>query len=113
MAKKNVFKAMYGLTKEEASCIIRRLITCPIYTYSSVYEAYGRPSATKVAIEERILRHGNEKGMEAGSYKVLSHNTFMFTCAYTFHNADDNNALWIHYETPSRTHEFPVNINNI
>lgn len=110
--KKNVFKAMYGLTKEEAKGIVERMHDNR-WTYSSVYKAYGRPSATKVAIEERIKRDGNDKGMEAGSYRVLSRNTFMFTCAYAFHNADDNGALWIHYETPSRTHEFPVNMDNI
>lgn len=107
MAKRNAFKAMFGLTKEEAKSIINRM-NDNRWTYSSVHEAYGRPSSIKVAIEERILRDGNDKGMVAGSYRVLSRNSFMFTCAYAFHNADENNMLWIHYETPRRTHEFPV-----
>lgn len=92
MAKKNVFKSMYGLTKEEAKGIIERMQDFR-YNYSSVSKAYGRPSAKKVAIEERILSEGKDKGMEAESYRVLSRNTFMFTCAYAFHNAEDNNAL--------------------
>lgn len=105
MARKNEFKAMFGLTKDDAYYILNSLINDSRNTYSSVHDTYGRPSSTKVAIEERILRNGNDKGMKAGSYRVLSRNTFMFTCAYIFNN---NGEEYVHYETPSKTLEFPV-----
>lgn len=102
MAKKNSFKAQYGLTEKEAQGYILRLKDAG---YISVYDAYDRPSATKLAIEERIIRDGLHKNMELGSYRVISRNTFHFSCGYFFNNENGNKM--VHIETPSYTYEFP------
>ena len=104
MAKKNLFKAQYGLTEKEAQGYIARLLDT-MWTYASVNDAYDRPSATKVAIEERIIRDGLDKNMELGSYRVISRNTFHFSCGYFFNNENGNKM--VHIETPSYTYEFP------
>lgn len=99
MAKKNLFKAQYGLTEKEAWSYILRLREA---SYTSVYDVYDRPSSTKVAIENRIKRDGLEKGMR--EYRVISANTFHFSCGYFF---DVDGAVMVRIETPSYTYEFP------
>lgn len=103
MAKKNLFKAQYGLTESEAKAYIARLLD-ERWTYSSVRNAYGKPSARKVAIEERIIHDGLAKNMETSSYRVISRNGWHFSCGYFFNT---ESGKMVHIETPSHTYEFP------
>ena len=54
--------------------------------YRTVYEAYEKPSETKVAIEKIILDIMNN--YNGHSYRVLSRNCFMFTAAFLTDNVN-------------------------
>lgn len=66
----------------------------------SIYEAYGRPSATKVAVWNDIVqRAANTQGYNH-DIRVTSCNTYRFSTMYSYTNDE---GTFIIYDTPSYT----------
>lgn len=66
------------LTQSRAYAFIQAYLES---TDRSVYDVYERPSYEKVNAERKIKWEMLEEGGK--DYRVISHNTFMFTCGYT------------------------------
>lgn len=65
--------------------------------FTSVDYAYGRPSDTKRNIESDIL-WAMTHNFNGSDYRILSHNGFHFSCAFT---AKDNDNIFLVVCTPS------------
>lgn len=63
-------------------------------TDTSVLTAYGRPSARKVAIEQKIL--DEMKNVDGYGYCVTGHNSSHFTCAYKYKDANGDERIVYH-----------------
>ncbi len=83
------------MTQNERNEIVRRYHRTP---NDGLYDVYTKPSHNKINAYERIYH----EMMQAGGYglKILSYNTFMFTCAYMVQGKDG--ALYLIYHTPSK-----------
>jgi len=66
----------------------------------SIYEAYGKPSATKVAIYESIKRRALETEGYNKDLRVTSANCYFFSTIYSYTNDE---GTFIVYDTPSYT----------
>lgn len=69
----------------------------------SVRHAYDRPSASKIYAEERIIDEMVKNG--GWGYRVTSHNTFNFACAYKY--MKDGVECMV-YHTHANRYEFTI-----
>lgn len=83
------------MTANEKREIVRRYYRQP---NDSIHDVYTKPSHNKIYAYERIYH----EMMECGGYglKIMSFNTFMFTCAYLMQSKDGS--LYIIYHTPTK-----------
>ena len=81
-ARKNYYKKIYESKAGE---------------YSRVRDVYGKPSFYKERAEELIMTE--MRGNGGYGYKVLTHNTQMFTCGYAYDDAAGNSTLVVHTPT--------------
>ena len=73
--------------------------------WSSIYEAYNRPSEAKFDAERMILQ---EMYFYNGfGYRILSKNTYNFSCAYLYDNKKDGKRHIV-YHTSVNKLDFPV-----
>lgn len=70
----------------------------------SLYDVYTKPSHNKINAYEKIYH----EMISCGGYglKILSYNTFMFTCAYIKQGGDGS--LYLIYHTPTRRDVIPM-----
>lgn len=71
--------------------------------HTSVYEAYDRPSHSKVCAEQRIIDEMNAN--DGWGYRVTSYNTFNFACAYVYWLGDVQHMV---YHTHANRYDFEV-----
>lgn len=72
------------------------------YRGRSLYDCYNRPSTAKASSWSDIYREMVR--LQGWGLTVLSYNTLMYTCAYTYYNAElDSEILVLH--TPSTRRE--------
>ena len=74
-------------------------------SYTSVWEAYGKPSHAKHNIEHHIITDMLSLG--GYDYRVTSHNTFYFCAGFRF-IAKDTGKEHLRYYTPSRILDIPM-----
>lgn len=67
------------------------------WTYSSIFQAYGRPSSAKISAWEHCERLRDE--FNGTNLRVLSRNTFMFTAGFEFE--DENGVINYMLITPT------------
>ena len=67
------------------------------YHGRTLEQCYNNPSTAKISAYNAIRREMIENNGDC--LTVLSYNTFMFTCAYTY--IDGNNDWWLVYHTPN------------
>lgn len=89
------------MTQQEKRDLVRRYNRQP---NDGIYDVYTKPSHNKINAYERIYH----EMMECGGYglKIMSFNTFMFTCAYVTQANDGS--LYLIYHTPTRRDVIPM-----
>lgn len=93
------------MTKNEMA-MYRAFATAP---QKSIYEVYGRLSTAKIRAWESIREECYVNGGSA--LRVVSHNTFMFTCAYVYPDPETG-ALRLMYHTPSSRYDIDLTFSN-
>lgn len=71
--------------------------------FTSVDSAYSRPSETKRQIEADIIYRMKHDFDGSDDYRILSHNGFHFSCAFTVR---ENDNIFLVVCTPSRWYNF-------
>ncbi len=84
-------------TKEAAS-IIALFKDLKWSNKGSIYEAYGKPSATKISVWESIARRALETEGYNKDLRCTSANCYFFSTIYSYTRPD---GLFIVYDTPS------------
>lgn len=74
-------------------------------SYTSVYQAYNKPSYAKHNIEQHII--SDMHMVDGYDYRVTSHNTFSFCAGFRFINKETGIEHLMYY-TPSRTLDIPI-----
>lgn len=75
--------------------------------WNSVKDCYGRPSQTKINIENDIKKEMEK--IDGYGYHVCTRNGWMFTCGYLY--KDSFGCERLIYHTPTHKYEIPYNIN--
>lgn len=71
--------------------------------YDSVFRAYGRPSDAKINAESWCIH--KMKNMNGWDYRILSYNTFNFTCGWLVENPETG-VLQLCVETARNSYRF-------
>lgn len=89
------------MTQQEKRDIVRRYHRA---TNEGLYDVYTKPSHNKINAYEKIFHEMVQNG--GWGLKILSYNTFMFTCAYQC--VDENGVIHLVYHTPSKKEVFEM-----